>query len=203
MRSLLVLVAVLTPCATFGATIVPNTNLAWHPVMEPEYQDELGTNYMARVDQDLFGDYTGLSFAFKQVSATEYSLGATLVTLDEESDWYLVEAGDSFSKAGIEGNEFTSIFTTDHWFPAVTVGTDFYLGVNTGKGDRRDVFGWAHFQVVAMPLPFPSDDDVLIMVENVMSYGGVGIIVGVVPEPATIALTSIAFISLITLRRRR
>lgn len=200
MRSLLVLVAVLTPCATFGATIVPNTNLAWHPEFDP--YDGLGTNYRARVIQDLLGDYTGIGFAFKQVSATEYSLSATLVNLDEESDWYLVEPGDSFSKEGIAGNEFTPIFTTDHWFPAVTVGTDFYLGVNTGKGSRRDVFGWAHFQVVAMPLPFPSDDDVLIMVENVMSYDSPGIIVGVVPEPATIALTSIAFITLITLRRR-
>ena len=86
------------------------------------------------------------------------------------------------------------------------------MGVNTGGYagnpiDTRDAFGWVHFQVLAMPLPFPAfDDDALVMVENAMSYDSPGIIVGthmVVPEPATIALTSIAFISLVTLRRRK
>lgn len=207
MRSLMLLVAALTPCVVFGATVVPNTKITFGPRLEPFPP---GTNYTARIDQDLLGDYTEISFAFKQVSATEYSLDVTLVNLDQSADLYLVEPGDSFSKEGIARNEFTPLFIAEPWFNAsATFGSDFYLGVNTGKmaGDRRDAFGWIHFQALAMPLPFPAfDDDVLVMVENAMSYDSPGIIVGtqmVVPEPATIALTSIAFISLVTLRRRK
>ena len=208
MRSLLLLVAILTPCVAFGATIVPNTNLTLTPISEPDPFDEFGTNYVMRIEQDVFGDFTEISFAFKQTSATGYSLDVTWVNLDQSADLYLVEPGDSFSKEGIAGNEFIPLFIADLFKSSVTVSSDFYLGVNTGKmaGDRRDAFGWVHFKVLAMPLPFPAfDDDVLIMVENAMSYDSPGIIVGthtVVPEPSTIALTSIAFVTLVTLRRR-
>ncbi len=174
----LALLALLVPGVVCGATVVPDTKIAFGPVSSPF------ADYRARVDQDLLGDYTETSFSFNQISATEYSLGVTLVALDEEADWYLVEAGDLFTKESIAGGEFTPLFTTDQWFPAVTVGSDFYLGVNTGNwaGDvggfeTRDVFGWVHLRVVAGDL---------VMVGNVLSFGG-GLVVGV-PEPSCFAL---------------
>ncbi len=212
MRSFLFLWATLVPSVVFGATVVPNTNITFGPNsgLPP-------ANYASRVDQDPFGDFTGTWFEFKQISATEYSLRVSNYNLDEASDWYLVEAGDAFSKESIAANQFTPLFTTDHVYPAVTVGSDFYLGVNTGVGFHREpgghslpnrtAFGWIHFQVDLMPLPFPIfDDDVLVMAENVMSYNSPGIIVGthtIVPEPAAIVTSGLALLALTALRRRK
>jgi hypothetical protein len=118
--------------------------------------------------------------------------------LDEESDWYLVEAGDAFSKQSIAAGKFTPLFTTDHPYPAVSVGSDFYLGVNTGVSfEARESFGWLHLRL--------NNVAALTMVENVVAYDSPGIIVGtttVVPEPSTIALLGFSLLGAI-LRRRQ
>lgn len=191
MRSFFLLVALLVPCVGSGATVVSGTNVVFGPELEPF---AFG-NYSARVDQDLFGDYTETWFEFKTVSVSEYSMEVVSWNLDEEADWYLVESGDYFSKESI--GEFTPLFTTDVQFPAVSVGSDFYLGVNTGSWandvpgqfEVRDVFGWVRLKVVAGEL---------VMVGNVLSYGG-GLVVGV-PEPSCVVL---GCFGLLLFRRRR
>lgn len=136
--------------------------------------------------------------------------GATIkvgsVTLDEGSDWFLVQPGDRFSRATINAGQFPTII---NYLPPppqlgeVTVGSgEFYLGVSTGRGwvpappnPSRTAFGWVHLRPV---------DGVLTMVSNVMSYHSPGIIVGtttLVPEPATCVLVAAA--GFVCLCRRR
>jgi hypothetical protein len=129
-------------------------------------------------------------------------------SLDEQSDWYLVQPGDVFSATTINAGKFPLIFnTTPLQNGEVPVGSgDFYLGVRTGRGfegtignpgpPRRDAYGWVHLRPVS---------GVLTMVGNVMSYNSRGIIVGtktVVPEPSTV-LSIVIAISVATLFSRR
>lgn len=125
------------------------------------------------------------------------------VTLDGGSDWFLVQPGDTFSRATINAGQFPTIINI---LPPplggeVTVGSgEFYLGVSTGMWfgpdmRSRTAYGWVHLRPV---------DGVLTMVENVMSYNSPGIIVGtttLVPEPATGVLVTAA--GLVCLCRRR
>ncbi len=131
-------------------------------------------------------------------------------TLDGGSDWFLVEPGDTFSRATINAGQFPTIinvlppprFMPPEQLGEVTVGSgEFYLGVSTGMWigpdlRSRTAYGWVHLRPV---------DGVLTMVENVMSYNSRGIIVGtttVVPEPAAWALVTIAGLACLFRRRR-
>ena len=152
-------------------------------------------DYGLLVDQDVFGDFTGTWFELGSLQA-DYSLVVKTFHLDDGADWYLVEAGDAFTPAAINANEFTTLLKWGQKSPPVAVGEDFYLGVNTGNSvpDLRNAFGWVHFKVV---------DDVLTMVGNAMSYESPGIVVGtsvIVPEPSTVGL---ALAAMTFLARRR
>jgi PEP-CTERM motif len=138
----------------------------------------------------LAGCDTGMSMQYES-----QTLQFTTVTLEEQSDWFLVELGDAFSDSSISIGQFPVIFDAGSAWPGSPVGGqvvvgpgDFYLGVRTGAGwdvfpgpPRRNVYGWVHMRPV---------NGVLTMVENVMSYDSRGIIVGtttLVPEPSTFA----------------
>ncbi len=110
---------------------------------------------------------------------------ATVIALDEQSDWFLVQPGDIFSRATINAGQFPAVFNA---IPPpqggeVTVGPgEFYLGVRTGRGFegtlgnpgpvKRNAYGWVHLRPV---------NGVLTMAGNVMSYNSRGIIVGTTP----------------------
>lgn len=182
--------------STSGATIVTDASVEFWPIDLPNGK------YVSRVDQDVFGDYTDTWFEFT-IDVGGYFLRVTQWNIDEEADWYLVDAGDSFSKEAIAANKFTPLFTTDHAYPAVNVSpypaTDFYLGVNTGINlpDYREAFGWVHFRIV--------NGVTLTMVDNVMSYHSPGIVVGttqLVPEPAACHLLLVGMLSILKLRSR-
>jgi hypothetical protein len=131
------------------------------------------------------------------------------ISLDEESDWYLVHAGDSFSSASIAGGSFPvlidlSVSPGVNGGP-ITLGTaDFYLGIRTGAGyhdtppysPNRNVYGWVHLQSIG---------DTLTMLGNALSYDSSGIIVGtttVVPEPTTATLLLLGMLGCGRRRRR-
>jgi hypothetical protein len=139
------------------------------------------------------------------------SLVAQRLTLDEQSDWFLVEPGDVFSAATIAGGQFPILFDSN-WPNTplggpLTVGAgEFYLGVRTGVGfggspgnpgpPNRNAYGWVHLR---------PENGVLTMVENVMSYNSRGIVVGtttVVPEPASLEIVLFG-VGMIAARRRR
>lgn len=195
MRSMLVLLAICVPGAAFGATVISDTHISF--VYAPA--DPLGNVSLTVQQGAIGGDYTGVWFQFSPVDATEFSLQPKTSNLDEGSDWYLVEQGDAFTKQSIANGDFAPVLVANGTWDTVTVGSDFYLGVNTGglPPDSRESIGWVHLQFV---------NNALTMVENVMAYNAPGIIVGtttVVPEPSTVGLCLAGFAGLAALRSRK
>jgi len=140
-------------------------------------------NYWATVYEDAAGtDPTSVWFVHNGTDLEIVSWN-----LDDESDWYLVQRGDTFSRDTINRGLFPVLFTTEHPRPPVSIGTeDFYLGVNasTFRGDR-DVFGWVEIG---------NSPDGLVQLDDATAYG-VGIIVGttsVVSEPGALCLLLLA-----------
>jgi hypothetical protein len=142
---------------------------------------------------------TGINFQYDGTTIKTW-----VISLDEQSDWFLVQPGNTFSAATINAGQFPAIVNviSPPQGGEVTVGPgDFYLGVRTGRGfegprPKRNAYGWVHLRPV---------NGVLTMVENVMSYNSRGIIVGtttVVPEPSTVPTIGMA-ISLATFLNRR
>jgi hypothetical protein len=124
-------------------------------------------------------------------------LSVTQWNIDDESDWYLVQPGDALHSGTVAAGQFPILFTTDTPRPPVFVGTsgEFYLGVGTrwmnGPGPppvfrARLNYGWVRIQNFFGQLT---------MLDNAVSYGGAGIIVGTstpAPEPATTGLIAAA-----------
>jgi len=166
------------------AVVVPETNILLDkmPLFDGNhsltvYQDAVATDYTS-----VWLEYDGAAIEIVNWN------------IDEESDWYLVEAGDEFGEKNIASDLFTPIFTTDSPRGPISVGTDFYLGVSTGIGyygypiPTRDVFGWVHLKW---------DGTKLVNDENAMAYGCEGIVVGTntaippipnVPEPCSLVM---------------
>jgi hypothetical protein len=154
----------------------------------------------ALVQQVPAGDnITGINFNY-----VANTLEATNWTVDEESDWYLVQAGDILSTATIAANQFPVIFTADDPRPPVAIPLgNFYLGVTTGLvvwpepfSLKRDVFGWIELNNTGTDL---------LPVSNAVAYEEGGIIVGTttaVPEVGTVGLM-VGGIALLAGRRRR
>jgi hypothetical protein len=174
-----------------AATVVSNTNLLWQKLPAGGISDYEVTVYQNAAASD----YTQALFDFDQTS-----IKCAGVTVDESSDWYVLNFGEEFSKRTILGGSLTPLAVSGALSPPVTVGfgQEFYLGVNTGLGFEsgfRNVFGW----VLLKPI-----GGVLTMVDNALSYDSPGIFVGtttVVPEPSATAIFVGAALSL-TGRRR-
>jgi hypothetical protein len=130
----LILVALNAPAS---AQVISGTQITFGPVVFPTAQ------YRAIVEQEPNGNDTGVGFNF-----TGTSLQVTETTLDEGSDWYLVQPGDVFSAATIAANQFPGLIVLGGPRPPVAIPLgNFYLGVNTGTGftsgvPNRQVFGW-------------------------------------------------------------
>jgi hypothetical protein len=103
-------------------------------------------------------------------------------------DWYLVSAGDIFSKE--TKGAYPAMFVDRDWGPPVAVGTsDFYLGVNL---DILGAYGWVQLRPM---------DDMMTMVANAIAYDSRGIVVGttqVVPEPISRVMLSVALAGVIS-----
>ena len=163
------------------------------------------TEYSAYIKQTtvtdpVHADYTGLNFVF-----TGTSLTPTMTLLDEGCDWYLAQAGNTFSAATIAANQFPVIFsaTAPLTPPPVTIPLgDFYLGVSTGIGitngkPNRSVFGWVKLHNTGTQLT---------ALGNAVDYGDGGIIIGsatAVPEPTSLVLLATPLAFLAATRRRR
>jgi len=123
-------------------------------------------------------------------------------TLDEESDWYLVSAGQVFSSQNIDGGLFTTVFTTDSPAGSIAVGSEFFLGFSTGQsfgaaGPNRDAFGWIELMRSASGL---------VAGGNAIAYEAGGIVVGTavsVPEPSTALLLFAGLLGLSSPRQRK
>lgn len=195
MRSIAMLLAICVPGAAFGATVISDTHISF--VYAPA--DPLANVALSVQQGAIGGDVTGVWFQFSPASATEFTLEPKLTNLDEGSDWYLVEQGDSFTRQGISNGDFAPVLVANGTWDTVTVGSDFYLGVNTGglPPDSRESIGWVHLQFV---------NNALTMVGNGMAYNAPGIIVGtttVVPEPSTVGLCLACIAGVAALRRRK
>jgi hypothetical protein len=153
-------------------------------VFQKHSADVADNTYDIEVFQDAAAT-DGTSAAFKYGSSL---ISPVAVSIDEGSDWYVVQPGGAFSKKNVKAGQFTPLITYKfNAFPPANVGgADFYLGVSTSVGsgllDDRNVFGWVHLR--------PENGE-LKMVRNSLAYGAAGIIVGtatLVPEPSMICL---------------
>jgi hypothetical protein len=203
MRPLFLLMAVLSHSVAVGATVVPNANITLAGVLQ--FPPAIFTATVAQ-DMTNFVHFTTTTFELRRIDSqdNQFAIRVSNWAIDEEADWYLVKPGDAFSKAGIAAKKFTPLFTSDNPYPALTVGRDFFLGVNTGISlpDYRESFGWVHFRI---GVHIGGEWLSLNMIENAMSYDSPGIIVGthtVVPEPAALAMVSVALLGLAARRRR-
>jgi hypothetical protein len=176
--------------ALHAQTIVVDDNITATPGSEGTFfRISKGVNDASGIGCGPVGCFTTIVLEYD--SAT---LRSGEITLDEQSDWFLVRPGDVFSAATINAGQFPVIFNANPvQANEVEVGLgQFYLGVRTGVGfegnavnlgpPRRDAYGWVHLRPI---------DGVLTMIENVMSYNSRGIVVGtttVVPEPSTLAI---------------
>jgi len=133
--------------------------------------------------------------------------------LDWGSDWYFVRGGDRFDLDAISLSSYPLIIGMDEvgaismnavsFSPAFDAvqgledgADDFYLGVATGIGGPRSVFGWVKLKFTLFGVP---ELDRLEYLDSAVSFGE-GIIVGTrtaVPEPAlaSIAISLIASIA--------
>jgi hypothetical protein len=109
-----------------------------------------------------------------------------------------VQDGDAFARSTIDAGTFPKVGWVLSFDEPVSVGDDFFLGLNTGIGFNplgRGVYGWVHLR---------EEGGKLKMLGNAMAYNGSGIVIGtatIIPEPAT-WLLAIGAASLVPLRRR-
>lgn len=191
------LIAGMAACfSSLNAGTIANSNFLFVP--DPSF----GAQFRFTVFQDEAAtDPTSL---FITVSGS--TLTPVMWNVDEEADYYLVPNLAVFSAATISLGQFPPLFVLDHPSPLNVGFGDFYLGINTGQGivgpgqPRRDVFGWVHFVNDAQTG--------LHMVDNAVTYGNQGIIVGTttaipVPEAQTFALVITGLCLVLGLRRLR
>lgn len=108
-----------------GQTVVVGDNILFGPVTPDPFT---GENHSGTIFQDSAGsDPTSVLFEYDGSNLT-----AVAWNLDEESDWYVVEPGAAFGFATLASGQFTPIFTLDHSYGPVFVGSsEFYLSVST------------------------------------------------------------------------
>lgn len=213
MRLLAIILLTMSPHLAPAAIVISDT-----PIALNASTDVFGrANYKLTVDQTPSGDYTSVGLYIEAISHTQFSLEFVGSNADDGSAWFLVDSGEGFTRAGIARNEYPKfIDINDPFLPrlVVTVGNDFYLGVNTGvsyteSGDFRDALGWVRLKARALGDPesgIPPRRMTLEMVGNAMSYYSPGIIVGtttVVPEPTAIALGGTSLLAFAVLLRRK
>src|SRR6185437_6442242 len=97
LRIIPIAAAILLTCNPAPAEVIPNTQIL--------FSHGTDTEYGASVLQTTSGDYTEIAFSY-----TGTTLGFLYSDLDEESDWYLVNAGDVFAPSTIAANQFPIIF---------------------------------------------------------------------------------------------
>jgi hypothetical protein len=191
-------VALMAPSLAGATTVVTDTNILLS-------DGEVGADYTLTVYQDTAGtDPTSIFFDYDGTNVEVVAWN-----LDEVSDWYVVAAGDEFTRQNIVGGLFTAIFTTDGPRGPIPVGSgDFYLGVSTGQGwngpgppspPNRDSFGWVELTNTVGGLANAG---------NAIAYDAEGILVGTtipIPEPSTALLfaTGLAVVAVTQRRRRR
>jgi len=177
----------------YGAVVVNDNNLTWGPgSISSPFPGVPNANYAATIFQDAVAtDYTSAWFYYDGSSIRGIN-----ENLDEGSAWYVVAAGQPFSRQTIQNGLSAPLISLGPNFHApvsVSFGEDIYLGVNSGQGFvDSDVFGWVLLRPTGgAPGVFPP---VLTMVDNAISYGSQGIVVGtntLVPEPAMTVLAAL------------
>ena len=141
-------------------------------------------------------DGTNLTFTFQDTN------------IDEGSDWYTANFGQSFTETAILNNQFplwggvpNPVIGNQFVVP---IGSTFFLAANTGVGfepsglaPNRQHFGWVELQA-------NSTTDLLLL-DNAVAYSDGGILIGqnVAPEPDGGLLIGFAALGLLLQRRRR
>ena len=188
-------VALMAPSLASATTVVTDTNILLS-------DDGGAADYTLTVYQDAAGtDPTSIFFDYDGANVEVVAWN-----LDEVSDWYVVGAGDEFTRQNIVGGLFTAIFTIDGPRGPIPVGSgDFYLGVSTGQGydgpgppspPNRDSFGWVELTNAVGGLANAG---------NAIAYDAGGILVGTaipIPEPSTALLLASGLAALAVGRRR-
>ena len=198
-----VLLLVFSCGSLLSADVVEDTNITLAG------GDELG-DFSLTVFQDAGGTDPTLIVFDVATSGTDLVFNFANTLVDEGSDWFTADFGQSFTAATILNDEFgfwggvepgTSNLILGNDI-VVPIGTPFFLAVNTGSGFSADTispnrqhFGWVQLQA-------NSATDIVIL-DNAVSYSDGGILIGqnIVPEPGgglLIALATLGF-----LRRRR
>jgi len=191
----LILPLVLTCLEAQAATVVVDSNISL-TVPIGGFED-----YELTVQQNPVFDDNPTGIVFDRDGLTR--LRFVNHNIDEGSDWYLANLGDSFSKETIESDSFVTFFSASaDVHNVIDVGfSEFYLGVNTGQGppvggfSPRDVFGWAKFR---------NSPSGLELLESAVAYQTDGIIIGTtttIPEPSSLLLVVICGACLIVQRK--
>ncbi len=203
---LIIVALILFSAADASAQVVIDSNITFTPDASRP-----GANYFGSIQQYPDQSYTGVWFNYTGCATFGCTLQAVTTLLDEGSDWYVVRAGDDFTKDAVHNGVFPTyldktVTTSPYPIRSIPIG-DFYVGVRTGRGggwypgvpnfpDTWDIFGWVKLRNTGAQLE---------MISNVVAYGVQGIVIGttqVVPEPSSLATGLLAFSAGAWLHRR-
>lgn len=200
-KRLLAILFFVSACQLQAQTVIVDDNLEFEV-------DASGLgNHQGTVCQDSVAGTSSCDSTLAFFDWDGTNIDAVNFSLDEGSDYYVVQPGDHFDLNYTKSAPLPLLVIADELlfpsvtYPAVQVGAgivgqpvDFYLGVATGLSDpccsERDVFGWVHLRDA-------TGTGQLTMVGNAVAYGYEGIIAGTtigLPEPssALLVLTGLA-----------
>jgi hypothetical protein len=155
-----------------AAVVVATALTSAHAVVISDTMVDFGLDPIHPGEYAISGNQVGPSFSdmttlwsTKQDHAATSTLTVVTFNLDQGADFYLADAGATFTPAAIADGQFKTFFTTKQGAYALEVPLpgEFYLGIaTTAYWAERTVWGWVHLQ---------NDASGLTVLGSAMAYG--------------------------------